>query len=120
MIMVKIPLFSRVKNALIKEGGKAFVSIGKRVSSTILNSEIEMDNSERVAKFKQYQRAYERVPLISAIIDVQAGQAVQDFHFEGPNSEKLTDFANKLNLMGFFHKVVKGMLTYGKIGRAHV
>lgn len=113
MIMVKIPLFSRVKNALIKEGGKAFVSIGKRVSSTILNSEIEMDNSERVAKFKQYQRAYERVPLISAIIDVQADQAVQDFHFEGPNSEKLTDFANKVNLMGFFHKVVKGMLTYG-------
>lgn len=77
------------------------------------SSLITSDNSKRIENFKKYKRAYDKVPLIAAIIDVQADQAVQEFYFEGPNAEKLTDLSNTHNFMMFFHQVAKSMLLFG-------
>lgn len=104
-----LDIFSR-KNK-VYEAGKALVQTSRGPSSMILDSEDNL--SQREKKFKKFKRAYERVPLITAIIDVQADSAIQNFFFVGPNEEKLSEFADKINLMRFFHRLVKTMLLYG-------
>ena len=102
-------LFNRSKHKII-EGGKALVRLSSKNSFGLTG---EDDNDKREAKYKIYKAAYEKVPLVTAIIDVQADQTVQEFFFEGPNAEKLEKWADKVNLMQFFHRVTKSMLLYG-------
>lgn len=94
-----------------QESGKAYVTVPKKEGAVYgLDNESEDARRKLLKKFK---RAYERVPLINSIIDVQTDQAVQEFYFEGPNSEKLEKFRKKQNLMDYFHKTVQGLLIYG-------
>lgn len=62
---------------------------------------------------QQYDNAYNNYPLVAAAIDIQCEQAVQDFYFEGPNSRKLANLADKLNLGNEFYKVCKCGLKNG-------
>ena len=103
--------FNRKKSIL--EGGKALVKMSKRITSSLLSENDDTSPTVRTAEFKSYKRAYERVPLVTAIIDVQADQAVQEFYFEGPNKEKLTKLADDTTLLRFFHNITKSMLIYG-------
>jgi len=101
--------FTRKKN--VREAGIAIVKKSGRGAIALSGEE---DNSDkRSTQFKIYKEAYERVPLITAIIDVQADQAVQEYYFEGPNSKKLDKWANKVNLTRFLHQLAKTMLLYG-------
>jgi len=102
-------LLDRFRNK-IQEGGKALVKLSSRSSFGLTADE---GDEGREKRYKIYKDAYERVPLVTAIIDVQADQTAQEFFFEGPNSEKLEDWADKVNLMQFFHRVTKSMLLYG-------
>jgi len=99
-----------VGSSPVKEGGMALVKTSSSRSKTLTE---DTSDDQRVEKNKQFKRAYERIPLVTAIIDVQADQTVQEFFFEGPNEEKLTKFGDKNNLMRFFHRVTKSMLLYG-------
>jgi len=74
---------------------------------------LETESDTRVNLFLNYRKAYDSVPLIKAIIDVQADQTAQEFFFEGPNSKKLTKWADEVNLQQFFHRTAKMMLLYG-------
>jgi len=102
-------LFDRFKNK-VNEGGKALVKLPTKSSFGLVGGD---DNQGREKKYRIYKEAYERVPLVTAIIDVQADQTVQEFYFEGENAEKLEDWSDKLNLTQFFHRVTKSMLLYG-------
>jgi len=101
---------SSINNQVIREGGAALVKANTLSFSKAL---IEEGDDERVELNKKFKRAYEKVPLITAIIDVHADQVVQEFYFEGPNKEKIDKFSDKINLMRFFHRVTKSMLIYG-------
>jgi len=100
-------LFSRTKKII--EAGKALVSIKRREVSRVLT----VDEDDRREKMHMFRRAYERIPLITAIIDIQADYTVTPFFFSGPNKVKLEEFADKVNLMRFFHRTAKLMLLYG-------
>lgn len=103
--------FNRFKNKnKIVEGGKALVQLSSNNSFGLAG---EDDNQNRETKFKIYRQAYRQVPLITAIIDVQADQTVQEYFFEGPNQEKLDKWSDEVNLTQFFHRVTKSMLLYG-------
>lgn len=99
-------VFSRSK---VQESGAALVSMNSKKSWGLADSE----NKDRVGLFKIYKQAYEQVSLVTAIIDIQADQTVQDFFFEGKNSTKLEKWADKVNLIQFFHRTAKMMLLYG-------
>ena len=101
--------FTKKKN--VHEAGVAIVKKGG-YGAVALSGE-EDDSDKRSTQFKIYKEAYERVPLITAIIDVQADQAVQEYYFEGPNKTKLEKWANKVNLTRFLHQLAKTMLLYG-------
>jgi hypothetical protein len=98
------------KNKPILESNAAFV--GKATTST--STSWDDDSSfNRVERYKKYRLAYEKVPLVTAIIDVQANQTVQDFFFEGPDATEWEKKAEQLNLMSFFNNVTKNMLIFG-------
>ena len=99
-------LFDRFR---IKEGGQALVKLPKSKSYGLTGE----THYNREKRYKIYKEAYEKVPLVTAIIDVQSDQTVQEFFFEGPNSKKLEKWADSVNLMQFFHRVTKSMLLYG-------
>ena len=130
-------IFTRFKRK-VTEAGQALVVKGGNNVSTVLIDNISDD--QRVEEFKVYERAYTRVPLITAIIDVTANQVVQDFFFEdsgellkdakkakgdtkeaiilnelpkNQGAEDLNKWADKINLSQFFHKMTKSMLIYG-------
>jgi hypothetical protein len=93
----------------LNEGGKSLVSKNTVKQDSVWDTE----NPDRVALYKDYKTAYDNIPMITSIIDVHADQIVQDFYFEGPNKENLTDWADEINLGHFFHRMVKGLLIYG-------
>jgi len=97
------------KNSIL-ESGRALVKPGKKQSVGLLD---EDDSSQRSNQFQVYRNAYERVPLVTAIVDVQADHAVQDFFFTGPRKKQLARWADKVNLSQFFHRIAKSMLIYG-------
>jgi len=101
----------RIFGKRVHEAGTALVMPSGKPRGFGLNAEEQF--AERSDLFKKYKKAYEVIPLITAIIDVQADQAVQEFFFEGPNSEKLTKWADKMNLSQFFHRIAKSLLLYG-------
>ena len=94
----------------INEGGVAIVKTG---GNGIFGLAEEDKTQQRSALLSIYKQAYDQVPLVTAIIDVQADQTVQEFFFEGKNKEKLTEWGDKVNLMQFFHRTAKIMLLYG-------
>ena len=104
-------IFERFRSKRVIESGQALVQ--RQNSSNVSILEDITAHSSLVRKYKNYQVAYEKVPLISAIIDVQTDQTVQEFYFEGPNKKKLMEWADKVNLMNFFHLICKSMLIYG-------
>jgi|6_EtaG_2_1085325.scaffolds.fasta_scaffold07345_4 hypothetical protein len=99
-------VFSRNK---VHESGKALVSSKQRKGWGLSDSE----NKSRADLFKIYKQAYEQVALVTAIVDIQADQTVQEFFFEGPSEKKLSKWADKVNLVQFFHRITKMMLLYG-------
>jgi len=99
-------VFSRNK---IVEACKALVSLKANKKYGLADSE----NYSRSKLFQIYKQAYDQVALVTAIIDTQADQTVQDFFFEGPNKKKITEWSDKVNLVQFFHRVTKLMLLYG-------
>ena len=84
----------------LKESGIGLVS---RSSSygTIIDEE-----PQNVSLQQKYLNAYHRVPIVSASIDITAEQAVQDFYFEGPNSVRLTKWAEVVNLPQKLQKIL--------------
>jgi hypothetical protein len=96
----------------VTEAGAALVRT-RGSNSLSISDEDGFDQDERVSQFKAYKRAYEKIPLITAIVDVQADQIVQEFYYEGPNEEKLSKWSDKVNLMHFFHRTAKSMVLYG-------
>jgi len=101
-------IFERLKTN-IKEAGQALVIKTPTITSNLLNE----DSNGFVESLKRYERAYLRVPLITSIVYVTSNFVVQDFYFVGPNKDKLTKFADKVNLSNFFHTMTKSMLIYG-------
>jgi hypothetical protein len=104
-------LFDNLFKKKITESGKALVKVGGRTGFGLVSG--EDDTNKRESQYKIYKQVYETVPLITAIIDVQSDQAVQEFFFEGPSSDKLDKWADKVNLMQFFHRIAKSMILYG-------
>jgi len=106
-------IFENIKNFFVKEQTKntGIALVSKSGNGSFWSTEGE--ETGRVANWAWYRQAYENVPLINAIINVQTDQVVQEFYFEGSNSEKLEKWADDVNLMQFFHKVTKNLLIYG-------
>lgn len=94
----------------VNESGRALVSKSKQKFFSLNDSD---ENYKREDLFKIYKKAYETIPLVTSIIDVQCSQVVQEFYFMGPNKDKLEKWAKKVNLMQFFYNVSKMMLLYG-------
>ena len=68
---------------------------------------------------QQYNNAYNNFPIVSSAVDTQAEQAVQDYYFEGPNSDKITKWAEVVNLPIKFVVTAKHMLKNGNIWSEH-
>jgi len=92
----------------ITESGIALVQTPK----SAVSNDSETPQS-RAVKFQGFENAYKNIPLVTAMVDTQADQTVQKFFFEGPNKEKLTEFADKVNLSDFFHRITKCMFIFG-------
>jgi hypothetical protein len=90
-----------------KDAGVAVVSVPSKHNS------IENESMTRSDKMNWFLEAYKSVPLVSAIINVQSDQVVQDFYFEGSNKEKIEKWADDVNLMDFFYRMTKNMLLFG-------
>jgi len=104
-------LFERLLGrSTVNESGKALVSKSKNTFFSLNDAD---ENYKREELFKIYKKAYETIPLVTSIIDVQCSQVVQEFYFIGPNKKKLEKWAKKVNLMQFFYNVSKMMLLYG-------
>jgi len=103
-------IFERFIKRPVFEAGKALVSKPKNSKS---KNEESDDTDSRVKEYKYFKRAYERVPLITAIIDVQTDQTVQNFYFEGPGKEAISKWSDKINLQQFFYNITKNMLLFG-------
>jgi len=96
------------KNKVL-EGGKALVA--RSDSSAV--AAFDTQDPDRISLYKDFKKAYENIPLVTAIIDVHADQVVQDFFFEGPSKIEITKWADEINLGHFLHRMVKGLLMYG-------
>lgn len=105
--------FSRPKLG-IAEAGIGLVSRGSSFSENNIDSE-----PQNVSMQQQYDNAYNNFPIVSSAVDTQAEQAVQDFYFEGPNSDKLTKWSEKVNLPIKFVVAAKHMLKNGNIWSEH-
>ena len=94
----------------IKEAGIGLVARSSSIYGTNIDEE-----PQNITLQQRYLNAYYRVPLVTAAIDITAEQAVQDFYFEGPNSDKLTKWAEVVNLPQKLLTVAKHMLINGNI-----
>jgi len=100
-------LFETQNKPGIIESGKALVSQKGLSFSGVDDVKADAD------VLKMYENAYLRVPLVSSAVDILTDQTVQEFHFEGPNSKAMLEFADKHNLLQFFYRVCKSMLIFG-------
>lgn len=105
-------LSESIKSFFNKEKGQAIVQLGGNSTSTLLTAD-DNNHSARVEMLLKYKRAYERVPLIRAIIDTKVDQTVQDFHFVGDNKEECEEFSNETNLPLVVHGIDKSRRIYG-------
>lgn len=94
----------------LKESGIGLVSRG----NSIYGNKID-EAPQNISLQQKYLNAYNNFPMISGAIDMTAEQAVQDFYFEGPNSEKLTKWAEQVNLPQKLLTIAKHMLINGNI-----
>src|SRR3990167_761044 len=94
----------------LKESGIGLVSRG----NSIYGNKID-EAPQNISLQQKYLNAYNNFPMISGAIDMTAEQAVQDFYFEGPNSEKLTKWAEQVNLPQKLLTIGKHMLINGNI-----
>lgn len=93
----------------LKESGIGLVS-----RSNILGGEVDED-PQNVPLQQRYINAYNNFPIVSASINITVQQAVQDFYFEGPNKEKLTKWAEVVNLPQKLLTIAKHMLINGNM-----
>lgn len=97
------------KTAEPQAPGVAFV----RLSKSKVSKDDEVDTMAHADKQAFFLKLYESVPIVHQIIDVQVDQAVQEFHFEGPNSESLSEFAEDHNLQSWMYRMAKNLLIFG-------
>jgi hypothetical protein len=93
-----------------KEQGVALVRAGSLRSR---NQDDEIDSWSHARKQLMFLKYYEQVPLVHQIVDVQVDQVVQDFYFEGPNSESLKKFSDEQNIQTFLYRITKNLLIFG-------
>lgn len=93
----------------IKESGIGLVSRGgQRVTSG------DSDDEDPVKEnMEMYRNSYLNFPVVTGSIDITSDQTVQDFFFEGSNSGKLMEWADKINLGEKFLQICKSMLIFG-------
>lgn len=108
-IIYKMGWLSR-NNKEVKENGVALVM---RSNPKAFSFSDEKTNEDTEKTFKIYKNAYEKVPLITAIIDITADQTVQDFYFDGTNKTELEEWSDQVNFPLILHRIVKMMLLYG-------
>ncbi len=103
-------IFSSFKKPIhgIQEAGIGLVSRGSIVSESGVDEE-----PQEVSLQQQFVNAYHNFPIVAAAVDTTAEQAVQDFYFEGDNSDSLTKWAEKVNLPQKFLMIAKHLLING-------
>ena len=94
----------------LKESGIGLVSRG----SSIYGNNVD-EEPQNVPLQQKYLNAYNNFPIVASSVDITAEQAVQDFYFEGPNSERLTKWAEVVNLPQKLLIIAKHMLINGNI-----
>src|SRR3990167_5277174 len=104
-------LFGREPQIGISESGIGLVSRGQDYWG---NSEVD-GTEQNISLQQQYDNAYNNFPIVAAAIDVTAEQVVQDFYFDGPNSGKLSKFAEEVNLHQNFLVITKHMIRNGNL-----
>lgn len=92
----------------IKEAGIGLVK--RQTSFGSVDSE-----PQNVSLQQRYDNAYLNFPLVAAAIDLTAEQVVQQFHFEGPNANRLMDWADKVNLGQQLYILAKHLLKNGNV-----
>ncbi|KKK80606.1 hypothetical protein LCGC14_2821800, partial [marine sediment metagenome] len=102
-------IFSRPKLGL-KEAGIGLVSR----SSDFFGKDID-EEDQNIELQQKYLNAYNNFPIVSGSVDMVAEQAVQDYYFEGPNSDKLTKWAEVVNLPQKLLTIAKHMKIGGNI-----
>ena len=101
-------IFEAIKTRILpKDKGNAYVTIPTSLGLS------EEDDLNREDQMKMYRSFYDNVPLMNAIINVQADQVTQEFFFKGPNEKSLAKWADIINLMQFFHQLTRNLLIYG-------
>ena len=63
----------------------------------------------------QYRNAYDNFPLVQQCINKTKEDASQDFHFEGPNEDKLNELKNKMNLVKKSEEMILCLLKSGNV-----
>ncbi len=94
----------------LKESGIGLVSRGSNMFGMGLD-----DDTQDATLQQQYINAYNNFPMISGGIDMTAEQAVQDHYFKGTNSDKLSKWAEIVNLPQKLLIIAKHMLINGNI-----
>ena len=105
----RLPITEALTSPTKKEG-KGIVRQKKFIESFIKG---EVKNTEL---WEKYKRAYFRIPIVTAAIDVTCDNAIQTFYITGENEEykeTINDLIHKFNLVEFFYNVAKQMLIFG-------
>ena len=105
-------LFGLIKEKII---GLKKAGIGLVSKSSVWDMDKKDDEPQDVSLQQQYDNAYNNFPIITSSIDATTDLVVQDFYFEGPNSDKLKKWADKINLGYLFHLIVKHGMKNGNL-----
>jgi hypothetical protein len=104
---MKFNFFSKPKVGISEAG----IGMVRRSSPVGKTDEAPQDISLQ----QRYDNAYNNYPMVSAAIDKTAEQAVQKFWFEGPNSDKLKKWSEKVNLPNKLPVIAKHMVKNGNM-----
>ena len=96
----------------LKEAGIGLVARG---NDFWLSSSGVDANPQNLNLQQQYINAYNNFPVIASAIDITSEQVVQEFYFEGPNSDRLSKLSEEINLQQKFLTIVKHMLINGNL-----
>lgn len=95
----------------IKEAG-----IGLVARSSWWNADVNADGDpQNISLQEKYDNAYLNFPIVNACVDTTTEQVVQDFYFEGPHKEKITTWADDINLGQKLIVITKHMLKNGNL-----
>ena len=108
--MLKIRFFGLFEKPVLglKESGIGLVSR----STNVFGGNVD-EEPQNIPLQQKYINAYNNFPIVASAVDITAEQAVQDFYFEGPNSERLTKWAEVVNLPQKLLTTAKHMLING-------